>query len=551
MEQKIAEEQAAAGAGSPRCGWRCRALIAVSVMLVTALIAVEWVAHDVEPMLKARVVRTLEARFQSRVELSGFQVSVLNGLEAQGTGLKIFPRGESGAAPIFVISQFSFHTRWIDLLRTPMRVRVVHIRDLGIHLPPKGQRRLMPRLEGKQEEQAESILVDELEVQRAELTLGANKPGKIPLVFKIVKLTMQRVGANQPMKFQALLVNPKPVGQIKTRGVFGPFDEGAAGDTPVKGTYHFDSVDLSTINGIGGTLTSTGRFSGQLNRIEVDGETRTPNFRISSVQHPVRLNTTFHAIVNGTNGNTYLQPVDATLGNSHLVARGEVVRGADGHGHAVRLNVAADHAQIQDFLALAVKAEPAFMSGAVKLRVIFHLPPGKAAVLDKLHLKGSFAIANAKFSNRKIQTDVDRLSLRAQGKPKQARALHRKQEEGRKTDAGKIASQIRGEFVLANAQLRFSRVEYQLPGAWIGLTGTYSLSQKTLDLHGEVRTRAEASQMTTGWKSFMLKAVNPLLKKQGAGMQVPIQITGTQSKPKIGLDFKHRHRDAQVHEAQR
>ncbi len=166
-------------------------------------------------------------------------------------------------------------------------------------------------------------------------------------------------------------------------------------------------------------------MGGQLNRIVVDGETKTPKFQISSVQHLVQLNTTFHAIVDGTDGNTYLLPVDATLGRSHLVARGEVVRGAGGHGHAIHLKVTADHAWIQDLLAVAVKAEPPIMGGPVKLHVLFHLPPGKAAVLDRLHLKGGFAIANAKFSSRKIQTEADRLSLRAQGKPKQARALHK------------------------------------------------------------------------------------------------------------------------------
>lgn len=548
--QKISEGETATSGSRHGCGWKCRVAIAALVVLVTALIAVEWVAHHVEPILKARVVHTLEARFQSRVELAGFQVSVLNGLEVQGSGLKIFPRGEPGATPLFAVDHFSFHTRWHDLFRSPMRVRVVHIRDLGINFPPKGQRWRMPKLKGKQKKQAVSILVGRLDVERAELTLETNKQGKTPLVFNIIQLNMQRVGPDQPMKYEAVLVNPKPVGQIKTSGTFGPFDEGSAGDTPVKGIYHFNYVDLGTINGIGGTLSSTGKFTGQLNRIVVDGETKTPNFEISSAQHPVPLDTQFHAIVDGTNGNTYLQPVDATLGNSHLVARGEVVRGAGGHGHEIKLKVTADKAQIQDFLAVAVKAQPPLMSGAVKLHVLFELPPGKATVLDKLHLKGSFAIENAKFSSKKIQTDVDRLSLRAQGKPKQAKALHKKQQKGEKTDGPKIVSQIRGQFTLGNAQLRLSHLEYQLPGAWVGLTGTYSLSHKTLNLHGEVRTKAKASQMTTGWKSFMLKAVNPFLKKPGAGMQVPIKITGSQSKPKIGLDFKHRHRDQRVQKPQ-
>lgn len=545
MGQKFEEEQTP-DRKKRRCGWKCRTGVIVALVAIAGLITVEWVVHHAEPMLKARVVHTLEARFQSRVELAGFQVSVLNGLEVEGSGLKIFPRGESGAMPLFAIDRFSFHTRWLDLFRSPMRVRVVHIRDFSLNLPPKGQRWKMPKLKGKKKKQATSIIVDRLEIQRAELTLETNKPGKIPLVFNISKLNMQRVGPNQPMNFQAVLVNPKPVGQIQTKGTFGPFDEGNAGETPVNGNYHFDYVDLGTIKGIGGTLSSMGKFSGRLNRIEVDGETKTPDFEISTVKHPVSLSTQFHAIVDGTNGNTYLQPVNATLDGSHIVARGEVVRGKDGHGHEINLKVTVDKAQIQDFLAVAVKAEPPLMSGAVKMHVLFHLPPGKVAVMDKLHLKGDFEITNARFSNKKIQTDVDRLSLRAQGKPQDAKELHKQQDDGKTADSPKVASQIKGHFVLGNAQLRLSQLVYQLPGATVGLAGTYSLDHKTLNLHGEVRTKATASQMTTGWKSFVLKAVDPFLKKNGAGMQVPIRITGSQTKPKIGLDFKHRHRDHRV-----
>ena len=540
-----AEQSADQGKGR-RCGWKCKAAIAAILVAVAGLVTVEWVVHHAEPILKARVVRTLEARFESRVELGGFQVSVLNGLDVNGTGLKIFPRGASSATPLFAVDQFSFHTRWVDLFRSPMRVRVVHIRDFSLNLPPKGQRWKMPALKGKQKKQAASIVVERLNIRRAELTLESGKPGKMPLVFNIQKLNMQRVGPDRPMTFQSMLVNPKPVGLIQTKGTFGPFHDGDAGETPVKGEYHFNHVDLGTIKGIGGELSSTGRFSGRLNRIEVDGETKTPNFQIASVGHPEPLNTTFHAIVDGTDGDTYLQPVRATLGSSHIVARGDVVRGKDGHGHAIKLKVTVDRAQIQDFLRVAVKAEPSLMTGAVKMHVKFDLPPGKVAVLDKLHLKGNFAIRNAKFSNKKIQADVDRLSLRARGRPKDAKALHQQQKEGHTANSPKIASQIDGQFVLGDAQLHLTHLEYRLPGAVIAMAGTYSLNRRTLNFHGQVRTQAKASQMTTGWMSFALKAVDPFLKKPGAGMQVPIKVTGEQSKPKIGLDFAHRHRDHRV-----
>ena len=44
----------------------------------------------------------------------------------------------------------------------------------------------------------------------------------------------------------------------------------------------------------------------------------------------------------------------------------------------------------------------------------------------------------------------------------------------------------------------------------------------------------------TGWKSVLLKPVDPLFKKDGAGTEVPIKISGTKSEPHIGLDFGHK-----------
>jgi hypothetical protein len=43
--------------------------------------------------------------------------------------------------------------------------------------------------------------------------------------------------------------------------------------------------------------------------------------------------------------------------------------------------------------------------------------------------------------------------------------------------------------------------------------------------------------MTTGWKSLLLKAVDPFFKKDGAGAVLPIKITGTKSDPHFGLNL--------------
>jgi hypothetical protein len=43
--------------------------------------------------------------------------------------------------------------------------------------------------------------------------------------------------------------------------------------------------------------------------------------------------------------------------------------------------------------------------------------------------------------------------------------------------------------------------------------------------------------MTTGWKSVLLKPIDPLFKKDGAGTEIPFKVTGTRSEPHFGLDF--------------
>jgi hypothetical protein len=43
--------------------------------------------------------------------------------------------------------------------------------------------------------------------------------------------------------------------------------------------------------------------------------------------------------------------------------------------------------------------------------------------------------------------------------------------------------------------------------------------------------------MLTGWKSLLVKPFDGLLKKNGAGVEVPIKISGTKSAPKFGVDL--------------
>ena len=303
--------------------WWIRATtLALGVVAATVLVVA---IYHAEPILKNRVIETLSARFHGPVQLAEFHVSLRNGFQVTGAGLKIFEPGdpnlrESGVQPLIAIAQFRFGADILNLLHTPMRVRRVYLEGLELNVPPKEERH------GGFKGGKIKIYVDEFICDRASLLIKTLRSGKLPIHFEIDQLQMREIGPGQPLRFNATLVNPKPVGAIQSTGLFGPWNADDPRSSPVKGKYSFTNADLSTIKGVGGILSSTGDYAGTLGNIVVDGSTESPDFRVSISGHPVPLHTDFHAIVDGTSGDTYLAPVKAQIFHSSLVAKGSVVR---------------------------------------------------------------------------------------------------------------------------------------------------------------------------------------------------------------------------------
>lgn len=517
-----------------------------AILIVCIVIAGEILLHRAGPMIKAKVIETLSTRFDSRVDLAEFHVSVVRGFEVSGSGLKLYPNHLAMEDPLLQVDRFSFHAlSWRELFASPMYIHKVQVNGLEIHLPPKDQRANMPSLGETQKRGVDEshgrirIVVGEILINNAYLIIENNKPGKLPVQFIIHKVRLDSVGAGRPMKFEATLINPKPTGNIASSGDFGPFNSESPADTAVRGKYTFSKADLSSIRGIGGMLSSTGTYQGQLNNIIVDGETSTPDFRLTSADHPVPLNTKFHAIVDGTNGDVHLQPVDAWLKQTQIVARGDVVRIAGAPGRDIRLEVTVQPGRMEDLLQLVEKTRPTLMTGQVFLHANFDLPPGPESVTDKLRLKGTFNVLDAHFILSKIQSRLDELSLRGQGHAELAKQESEAMKRGdvRAGTAADVASEMRGNFAFGGEKLSIGQLNFRVPGADIALSGNYLLNGQVLNFTGTARLDAHVSQMVTGWKSWLLRPVDPFFAKDGAGTEVPVKITGTRTQPQFGLDF--------------
>ena len=429
--------------------------------------------------------------------------------------------------PLISIKSFHVSANLVGLLRK--HVERVQLDGLDINIPPR-QARDKQREEEKSDARNDplkdsGVVIDRLDADDARVIILPFKEDKEPKVWAVHHLLMHDVGATRPWPFEATLTNGVPPGDIGVSGTFGPWHRDEPGDTPLEGDFTFARADLGVFKGISGTLSSQGTFGGTLADIEATGETDTPDFTVKVGGHPFPLHVRYQALIDGTNGDTRLKVIDAWFLDSHLHASGAVLGAPKGqHGHTVTLDVAMDKARIEDIMTMAVGTATPPIVGGLTLTTTFVLPPGENDVAERLRLDGRFTIGRARFTNYDVQGKIEELSKRGQGKTEQP-------------EKERVLSDFKGRFTLANGQLVLPDLTFAVPGARVELTGTYALKAETLDFKGQLLLDADISQTTTGIKSLLLKAVDPIFRrKDGTGSAVPIKIGGTRNAPAFGLD---------------
>ena len=397
-------------------------------------------------------------------------------------------------------------------------VSKVTLDGLVIVVPPRADRQeKRTPMSGK----GSGLVVDQVVADGATLKILPKKEGKEPLVFDLYKLTVAARASSGRCSLKPLCGTPSRQAIFTVLGEFGPWDKEPA-LTPVSGTLHVSTTPIFRYSkGSRACLSSRGNYQGELDHIEVAGDTDTPDFRLRTSGQPVHLTTHFQAVVDGTDGNTYLQPVNGHFGNSSVVARGQIA-GERGTGKTISLDAVVENGRLEDMLRLAVPGKPS-INGAISFHSKIVLPPGKDVdVVDKLHLDGAFTVAEAHFSKLNVQEKVNELSHRGSGNPKES-------------IDDTIASGFRGSFNLDGGVITLHNLAFQVPGVTVALDGTYGLDDRKIDMRGTASLQAKLSQTTTGIKSFFLKALDPFFEKKNAGAVIPIHIGGTAESPSYGL----------------
>jgi hypothetical protein len=474
------------------------------------------------PILKEALVRTLNEHLDAQVELDAFEVRTFPTLRIHGDGLRLRLKDQQNSSPFIEARHFEVSGGLFGMLHRQRRFTSVELEGLRITIPPRtsddqdaGKKAVATA--------AGPVLIDHVVARDAQLIIQPRDPDKDPKIWAIHNLAIESVGFNRSMPFTATLTNPIPTGEITTQGSFGPWMNGDPGRTPLSGRYSFDHADLSTINGIAGILSSTGTFAGILSRIDVEGQTSTPDFRLDIGGQPVPLETTFRTVVDGTNGNTYLRRVDAKLGATSIETSGEVVSAPHVKGRTVKIDMLIRDGHLEDLLKLAVRTAKPVMLARIGLQASMTLPPGQQKVADRLQLAGRFALEHAEFTDRNVTMQIALLSRRAQGK---------KAEEA----PGRISSDMRGQFTMRDGHIRFEALRFGVPGADVQLSGVYGLRNEQLNFDGTLAMQAPVSKvMGGGIKGFFLKPFDPIFRKEGHGAVVPITITGPREEPKFGV----------------
>jgi hypothetical protein len=504
--------------------WLLWSLTTIVVIAGIGFLALLSVPAPIERWLQARILLALQQYYQRDVQLQNLHVTLVPVFRVTADNF-VLPNRDGEDLPFVTVRHLIAEALPLQLLRRPVHLSWVRLDGLVISVPPKHDNAPGGPSQPKPQTRLANFEIDRLDADGTELYVLPKQAGREPMQWQLRALTLHGAGIGQPMRFKAELTNPKPPGIIHTTGKFGPWNLDEPSGTAVAGHYDFENADLAIFNGISGILSSVGDYTGVLHNIVVDGTTDVPDFKLDSGSKSVRLITQYHAVVDGTNGNTYLQPVNAQFLNSNVVARGEIEGKQGQKGKTITLDVDIHDSRVQDLLDLAVDSPKPMLTGGITARARLLIPPGKQRMLDKIRLSGSFRIEKAKFTSDKVNDKIDALSRRAQGRPGDQSIQD-------------VPADLMGTFSLGNTKLSFSKLQFEVPGAVAQVKGSYGLVSDQIEFTGDVRLQAHVSETMSGAKRLLLKPVDPIFAKHNAGTYLPVNVTGDKDHPQIKLDVK-------------
>ena len=490
-----------------------RAVISSLAILLACLGALVFVFAAKWPFTRTAMIKRLERASSARVEIGSFSSTYFPpGCVASDVIFHTAPpesKPHRDSTPVISIKKVVIESSYHGLFSSPKRIQRIIADGAHIHVPSGGA-----NLQSRRNGDETSLIIQAFHIQNAVVEVDGNDQGKEPLTFFVREALFRDLASGRVVPFTMSLRNPLPPADLKIQGWIGPWrdERGSVRSTAISGSAQLQHGNLSVFKSLAGSLSAQVNFSGTLARLQVSGETQSPDFQVRESRHRVPLTTQFRGIVDLNSGDVLLPSLRALLGKTRLNAAAEIT----GFPKRVKLDVEQGEGQVQDLILLFSSAPRPVMTGPIRFQTSIVLPPEKRPFKQRVQLTGAFNIGPARFTSPVTRSHVDQLSERARGE---------KDKNGAQDE--QVLSDLKGRVSLQDGVSHFSSVSFFVPGASAMMHGTYNLMDKRVSFHGKMRMEATVSKATTGAKSFFLKLLDPFFKKKNAGAEVPVSMQGT------------------------
>lgn len=491
-------------------------------------------SRDVEPRMRQEVERWLSARLNSDVQLESFAVQLRPVLRVEGRNLVLRLKNRPDLPPFITIARIS-GSGGVTRLRAK-RLTEVRLEGLQITVPPGRKADLEDlRQAGRLAAPAPATVdgdalpappftIERLVAESARVIVMPRDPARDALEWDIRNLVMEPFTLDAATPFTATIDTPLPSDRASVTGSVGPFPREAFDQLPIAAEYRF-AGDVGALPGLDGKIEAHGSILGTLERLATNGAMSSPAIGLRGRDTGrLAMSGQFEAVLDGTNGDLFLTRVETTLADSTFETSGRVLRQRGTRGRHVTLAVKTPaRADVADVLRLLVDGAHPPMNGRLTLDATLDLPPGDTALLERLTVEGRFALSRLRFANADVQAKVDELSRRGQGRPSEL-------------SIAQVPADMRGRVRLRRQQLSLSSVVFTAPGATIAAAGGYGLDSEQLRFRGVAKLAATMSRTLTGAPRFLMRPIDPLFNRQGAGTRLVVDVRGTRAAPVVDFD---------------
>jgi AsmA-like C-terminal region len=422
-------------------------------------------------------------------------------------GITLRRKSAPDLPPLGSVEQLAVQGTWIDLFLLRERVKLVDIQRLHVVVPAPGSRANKEDFPpGSASDFAgPDTLIEQLKIHDG--LLDIMRANGTRFSFPIKELDLRAFQKGIASEYTVAMDNAMPWGHISSTGKFGPLNAANLGETPASGNFSFSAVRLSDIGELHGTLNSSGSFRGPLGALEATGAAETRDFAVSDGT-PTGLIGNIRCTVNGLTGEVVIHDVEVRSGATLAKASGGVV----GSPKITNLDFAAQ-GRAQDALRPFVHSEVP-IAGPLSLHGHAWVGPSQDGVrfLQRLRADGVFDVPAEIATDAVTEKRITQTSQHAQ--------IH---DDNPNADA---LMSLQGPAQIRDGIASSRHLTFRVAGAQATLGGTFNFHNQVVDLSGNLATQAGLSHAVTGFKSVLLKPLDPFFKKGKAGAMIPIRVAG-------------------------